>query len=112
MPERLLVKPIHERKRANGHCFYCDEKTGTPHKDDCVCVCRKVRVRLTIEYEIDAPAAWDKAQVEFHRNHGSWCANNALSELDEYAAREDVGCLCGSAHTEVLSFSAERFVRD
>ena len=79
-------------------CFYCHQKVGTPHKNDCVILNRKVKVRYTFEIEIEQPHSWDKQQIERHRNNGSWCADNAVSELDNYPG----SCLCPVFHCEVL----------
>lgn len=64
---------------------------------------KKVRVRLTVEYEVEVPADWDKEMVEFHRNESSWCANNLISELDEIFDHEDgSSCMCHAAHFEYI----------
>lgn len=79
-------------------CFYCHAQIGSIHSDDCVLVQRTVKVRFIVEYEIDIPWHWTPEQLEFHRNHGSWCADNALSEIDKI----DAHCLCGIARTEYV----------
>lgn len=84
---------------AERRCFYCHQDVGATHNDDCVLINRKVRVRLTIEYDIEVPAFWDPGTIEHHRNASSWCANNALSELD---AAFPNGCMCGSAEFAFL----------
>lgn len=53
---------------------------------------RKVIVRMTVEYEVSVPADWDRNMIEFHRNDGSWCADNAISELE--AISDEDNCLC------------------
>lgn len=83
-------------------CFYCHQKIGDQHKVDCVLIKKKVRIRMVIEYEIEVPNDWDKAQIEFQRNEGSWCANNALGELRRAFDAEGVPCLCGVAEFEYL----------
>lgn len=87
--------------RMNGACFYCQQKIGHAHKQDCVLIKKRVRVRMIVEYEIDVPAHWDAQHVEFHRNEGSWCADNAISELEEIQERD--GCLCHAARFEYLA---------
>lgn len=81
-------------------CFYCRQKVGHPHSQTCVIVQKRVRVRYTFEVDINVPYAWGKEQIEFHRNDSSWCADNAIQELENQAEQ---GCLCPR-------FSAE-FVR-
>lgn len=64
-------------------CFYCSEKVGQKHKLDCVTITRKVVVEYAFTLVIDFPQTWDKEDIEFNRNEGTWCANNALAELLE-----------------------------
>lgn len=33
-------------------CFYCKQKVGTPHCDDCITLLRKARIKIT--FELDA----------------------------------------------------------
>lgn len=73
-------------------CFYCKQPIGMEHKSTCVLIHKKVRVRLTIEYEVEVPADWDAHMIEFQRNEGSWCADNLIRELETLA--EARGCLC------------------
>jgi hypothetical protein len=61
---------------------------------------KMVRVRMTVEYEVEVPASWDRHMIEFHRNEGSWCSDNALYELEKLA--EDKGCLCHAMWFECL----------
>lgn len=98
-PEFIVTKHA-ERARANGHCLYCQAATGTPHKADCVCIVRPVKLRVTIEYEAEEYVGFDKDGIEFRRNEGSWCASNLLDELHTLGEKE--GCLCGVASFEYL----------
>lgn len=75
----------------NGTCFYCKQPIGAEHLHDCVLIERKVLVRAVIEYEIAVPADWTAEQIEFHRNDGSWCADNMIPELEALTESE---CLC------------------
>lgn len=93
-----------------GHCCYCQQEIGTPHKDDCVCIKKKVRVRLTIEYEVEVPSFWDKENIEFHRNGSSWCASNLLEELEKI--EKEQGCLCPVAEFEYLSDGEGPFLKE
>jgi hypothetical protein len=63
-------------------CFYCNEKIGDYHTEDCVLITKTVQVKMTVTYPVEVPAHWSKRDVEFHRNDSSWCCNNAIAELD------------------------------
>ena len=92
-------------------CFYCNQKVGTPHKEDCVVVYKKVKVKYSYEIEIEVPYGWDKEQIEFHRNVGSWCADNSVDELQELI--EEGNCLCGCFEAEVLSIPDQKpYIKD
>lgn len=82
-------------------CFYCNQKVGQPHKQDCVILNRKVKVRYSYEIEIEVPHFWDKETIEFHRNDSSWCADNSLDDIEEYSKSRG-GCLCGCFSAEVI----------
>lgn len=95
-------------------CFYCNQKVGTPHGPECVCVHKRVRVRYTMEIEIEVPAFWDKQMVLSHRNESSWCADNCVNDIEAFLERlrhwdKDVGpagwsgfCLCDGFACEVI----------
>lgn len=74
-------------------CFYCKSVIGEPHKHDCVVVTKKVKLKYSFDVVVEAPHHWDEGMILFHRNEGSWCADNAIAEIEQYA--EKVGCLCG-----------------
>jgi hypothetical protein len=61
---------------------------------------------MTVEYEIEVPAYWDKHAIEFHRNESSWCAGNALDELK---AIND-GCLCPVTEYEYIEDAGEPYL--
>lgn len=73
-------------------CFCCGQKIGEPHKRDCAIIDQKVRLRYIFEIEADVPHFWGENEILFHRNEGSWCASNAIDELDSIDKKE--GCLC------------------
>lgn len=81
-------------------CFYCHEEIGGTHKDDCVLLKKKVRVRMTVEYDTTTFASADQDYVDFHYNESSSCADNALNELKAYS--DKVGCLCFDSEFEVV----------
>lgn len=73
-------------------CFYCNQKVGEPHGRDCVVVTKTVKLRYSFKIEVDVPHFWEKSDIEFHRNEGTWCADNALSDISDFAKKH--GCLC------------------
>lgn len=75
-------------------CFYCHQKIGQPHGPECVVVTKTVKVRYTFEIEIEVPHHWDRGNIEFHRNEGSWCADNSITDLEEHLKRGLGDCLC------------------
>lgn len=91
-------------------CFYCGQLIGLEHKADCVLRRKKVKIKLTAEYEIDVPNNWDKNQIEFHRNEGSWCSTNIINELQDIS--DNGGCLCGIVRSEYLSDTGEEFLKE
>ncbi len=88
-------------------CFYCRQPIGSPHERDCVLILRRVRIKMTVEYEIDAPATWDSRLIDFSRNESSWCASNALAELEKIEP-----CLCGHAQFELVKVVGEPFLAE
>lgn len=90
------MRPASRERR----CFYCNQPVGSMHKDDCVLISKKVKMRMIVEYDVLVPSTWTKEQIEFHRNDSSWCASNVISELEELD-KED-RCLCGIARFEYL----------
>lgn len=73
-------------------CFYCQRAIGEEHKADCVLIARRVRMRVSIEYEINTAACFTPEELERMRTEGSWCNDNLIDELRAIA--EKVGCLC------------------
>lgn len=94
-----LVKQSDEAPagKGSGHCFWCPSKIGTPHAAECPCWTKTVTIKMTIEYSIDVPHSWTKDQIEFHRNEGTWCGDNAIAELEALE-----GCLCSYAKFEYV----------
>jgi len=91
-------------------CFYCKEDVGQQHKEDCVCIVKKARVKLTIEYDIEIPEHWNKEILEYFRNDGTWCANNLIDELAELT--EGDNCLCLLAKYEYLRHVSEPYLNE
>lgn len=93
--------------RPNGHpdlCFYCGFEKGT-HKEDCVCPQKSVVIKMTIEYVVSVPRFWEANDIDFHRNDSSWCAGNAIAELNVIYATQD--CLCEQTTFEFVREATE-----
>jgi len=85
-------------------CFYCRQPVGSPHKDDCVCFCKIVMVKVEMTLPRVVPAHWDQHDIEFHLNDSSWCANNITNDIKrmEAADEENCRCLCHNFSGEFL----------
>ena len=99
----IVTEKAQRPAKMDGTCFYCGVKIGGLHKTDCVLVKKNVKIRLTVEYDVSVPAFWDKDQIEFHRNLGSWCADNSLDELQALN-----GCLCSYTHFEHIKDTTDK----
>lgn len=95
---------------SHDRCFYCRKSIGDYHDDDCVFIIKKVKIRMTVEYHVEVPAHWHKESVEFHRNDSSWCANNAISELEELTKGDN--CICAATSFEYLQDSSEPYLKE
>lgn len=78
-------------------CFYCHVPLGVEHTPECVIRSRTVVIRQTIEYTIAVPEHWNRGNIEFHYNDSSWCASNALVDLDLLFNTEDNPCMCDAS---------------
>ena len=61
-----LVHPQDDGIRPAGlpdECFYCKQKIGNPHLEDCVAVTKKVRLRFSVEGEVDLPYGWSEEEI-------------------------------------------------
>lgn len=76
----------------SSECFWCNRKIGRPHAPECVRIVKIVRLRYIFNVDVLMPHSWDKEAILFHRNEGSWCANNALDELEKEGEKNY--CLC------------------
>ena len=83
-------------------CFYCHSKVGEKHKKDCVVVCKKVKLKATIEYITDVPNDWDKEMIEFRFNKSAWCADNLIYDLYKWGKKHKKDCLCPYTKIELL----------
>lgn len=103
-----IVLPDDNRMRPAGpddECMYCRQKTGQPHRNKCVSVLRRVRMRYEFEIEIAVPAFWTTHDIEFHRNDSSWCAGNAVDDIEKCRNQRENngGCLCGTFKATFIS---------
>jgi len=64
---------------------------------------KKVKIKYIFEVEVEVPYSWNKDNIEFKYGKSSWCADNALEELEELSNK--LGCLCGIFDSEVISIS-------
>jgi len=92
----------------NRNCFYCGEPVGGTHRDSCVLINRKVKVKVSFEMVINEPASWDKEFIEYAKNEASWCTDNILNDICEKADSE--GCSCGFGSVEVLELTDDVFL--
>lgn len=100
-----------KRPGSDAHtCLYCHQDVGEKHLETCVLINRKVDVKMTIAYPIEVPASWDEDQINFHRNRSSWCADNALGELD--ALSDDDHCLCNYAVFEYVEEAGDAYLKE
>lgn len=83
-------------------CFYCGAKVGQKHRRDCVVVQKRVRVQYTFTLEVDIPHDWDAEMFEFHRNDSTWCADNALDDIEEFKTKVGASCLCAMMQAKFL----------
>jgi hypothetical protein len=88
----IVTEKAQRPARMNGRCFYCCQPIGAEHKDDCVLISKKIKIQMTVEYEIKVPAEFNGNQIEFSRNEGTWCCDNAIQELENLS--KENGCLC------------------
>jgi hypothetical protein len=90
--------------------FYCHQPVGGFHMSDCVLVVRKAVITAEVSYEITVPAHWSEDTVEFHRNESSYCADNALGEIE--ALRKEGHCLCGILTFKCNHIKNEMFLQE
>lgn len=86
---------------APDRCFYCKSKVGEEHGQECVVVTKRVKLKATIEFDVEVPHFWTKENIEFHRNDGTWCAQNIDNDIAQY--RESTGsCMCSETKIEYV----------
>lgn len=83
-------------------CFYCQRKIGQSHESDCVIVTKRIKVSYVFDIEVDVPHFWTQDDIEFHRNESSWCANNAISDIQLFMDDISPHCLCSNFRCEFI----------
>lgn len=81
---------------------------------------RTVRVRATVEYDLEVPEGWTDKDIEFHRNEGTYCSDRLVDELQAQVGTEELHyteegyrpCMCGLASFEVLDEPERVRIRD
>lgn len=84
-------------------CFYCHSKIGEFHKDGCVMITKPVKIKAILYCEIDVPEHWDKEQIEYHYNDGTWCADNLHNRISAELNERGIDfCLCPYSEIKVV----------
>lgn len=96
----------------DSNCFYCRQPVGSTHDDDCVLVSRMVRVKVTMEIDIEVPNGWDAELINFARNKGSWCKSNIVDDLQKAISRSENKCLCKCINIEYIGEAGGPFASD
>jgi len=106
---KFYVTPKAKRPASNkDECFYCQERIENFHKNDCVLINKKVKMKMTIDFEMEVPNHWDKDMMEFHKNESSWCCSNVIDQILEIDEKE--GCLCSVCEFEYVEDMSEAFL--
>ncbi len=70
-------------------CFYCNQKIGTPHLDDCTMLLRKARVKIT--FELDAFVMnHDKENIEYSLKYKDYAMEILLKQVLEQMRELDL----------------------
>lgn len=85
--KKFEVLETHPRPARLGECFYCYQKVGDFHKDDCVLINVKFLYDVKdmsgfkfAEWITNDPYVWDYDQRYFHKNEGTWCTSNLFDQ--------------------------------
>lgn len=74
-------------------CFYCFQKVGMPHGQQCVMLQKQVLFDCIFETDIGVlrarwkcwePYDWDAGMSEFHKRGSTWCASNVKDEWENF----------------------------
>lgn len=91
-------------------CFYCGQKVGQEHAPECVTIQQRRRVRVVVEFEMDAPLEGG----EFHLEE-NWCFMNLPQAIAEFTDRapENTCTMCGPENSlEVIGSVGEPFLKE
>lgn len=111
LPDDDGIRPAGDPHR----CFYCRQEVGEPHGRECVTVLSKTRYGVFLNddrvgtWRREDPCSWTTHDREFHKNESSWCADNAMDEIewmsDGLKARVEAaigeGCACSAIEFRV-----------
>lgn len=102
-PDDDGIRPGKGNERTD-QCLYCRQVVGSEHLKDCDTVKRQVRIRVTLELNVEVPYFWTQKDIEFHRGRSSWCANNIVRDQEQYLCDNEKNniCLCENFSTEFL----------
>jgi len=62
-------------------CFYCEAPIGGFHKQNCVLVQKKVKIKVKFECEVSVPFHWSREQIEFHYAEQSFHLVDAIETI-------------------------------
>jgi len=104
----LIVKEEDEAPaRPDGTCFYCKQKIGEEHLENCYKRERSVVVEFTIRVVTKEPEHWTPDDIEFHYNESSWCADNLLNSLVRRQKSNPDWCLCQFTKAKYIKEASE-----
>jgi hypothetical protein len=84
LPDDYGIRPA----GAPDRCFYCDAQVGQFHGLECPMIEKKVAYDVLADgikigtWSRNEPYCWDDNRCEFHKNEGTWCADNALDVIE------------------------------
>lgn len=73
-------------------CFFCLQKIGENHKENCVCYRKLVVIKVEFEYTYETYVNQTPEKLEFYLNEGTYCADNLLEDLQKVSNAN--GCIC------------------
>lgn len=86
-------------------CFYCLQKVGTPHGEDCVCVTKRIRIAHTFVIEKDVPWSWSQELIEEYGD-GMSCASNVFWDIQDFVGSDvngAINCCCGTLKSKLIA---------
>jgi hypothetical protein len=119
-----LVAPNDDGIRPAGRpneCFYCRQRVGKPHARDCVCIKKRVELKVTATlpdgevltgfWQLDEPHHADAGNIEYHKNKSSWCASNFVRAREAYLGAT-VTWDCPDSEAKLQAFSDAQDTKD